>query len=102
LIEGRVFDEVTGNSITGTPDAPLHIACYGPGRPKSGAACQSVRVDENGRFRLRVAPGLNYPYIMTPDIWERTLGRADFQAGIEVTAGTTTKLDFLVSPVKPR
>jgi 5-hydroxyisourate hydrolase-like protein (transthyretin family) len=101
-IEGRVVDAATGGAITGTPDRPLYVANYGPGRPKSGAACQSTKVDENGWFRLRVAPGTNYPYIMTPDIWNRTEGRKDFQAGIAVKEGEPTKIVFMVAPAKPR
>jgi len=101
-IEGRVLDAASGGAITGTPDRPLYVANYGPGRPKSGAGCQSTKVDENGWFRLRVAPGLNFPYIMTPDLWNRTEGQADFQAGIEVKEGEATKLTFRVAPAKPR
>ncbi len=97
-IEGRVLDATTGEPITGTPDQPLHVACYGPGRPKSGSACQSATVDEMGQFRLRVAPGLNYPYVMSPDLWSRTEGRDAFQAGMEVNEGMSTKMDFRVVP----
>lgn len=101
-IEGRVVDAASGGAITGTPDRPLYVANYGPGRPKSGAGCQSTKVDENGWFRLRVAPGLNFPYIMTPDLWNRTDGKAEFQAGVEVKEGEATKLTFRVVPAKPR
>jgi 5-hydroxyisourate hydrolase-like protein (transthyretin family) len=101
-VEGRVVDATTGAPITGTADRPLYVACHGPGRPKSGAAVQSARVDEKGRFRLRVAPGLTYPYIMTPDLWSRTEGKADFQAGIEVKAGEATTVVFRTTPTKPR
>jgi hypothetical protein len=46
-IEGRVIDTASGGAMTGTPDRPLYIGCYGPGRPKSGAACQSAMRQES-------------------------------------------------------
>jgi len=99
-IEGRVVDAATDNPIGGTPDRPLYVGCYGPGRPKSGAACLATRVDEKGEFRLRLPPGLNYPYIMTSEMWSRTEGRTDVEAGIEVKAGEVTKVVFRVAPAK--
>jgi 5-hydroxyisourate hydrolase-like protein (transthyretin family) len=101
-IKGQIVDQTTGTPITGTPDQPLYVACYGPGRPKSGAACQSVRVDEKGEFRLLVAPGLNYPYIMTSDLWSRTQGKDGFDAGIDVKAGESTTLVFRTTPARQR
>jgi 5-hydroxyisourate hydrolase-like protein (transthyretin family) len=97
-IEGRVLDAVTGAPIGGTPERPLYVGCYGPGRPKSGAAIQSAMVDENGGFKLRVAPGTNYPYITAPALWSRTDGKADIEAGVEVKAGATTTVTFRVNP----
>lgn len=75
---------------------------YGPGRPKSGAACQSARVDADGHFKLRVAPGLNYPYLMSTDRWQVTDGRAAFEAGVTVKAGEATRVEFKVAPAQPR
>ena len=97
-LDGRVVDAATGAPLTGTPDRPLYVASYGPGRPKSGAAVQSVVVDADGKFKLRLAPGLNYPYIMTPDLWSRTQGKAAFQAGVEVKDGESTQVEFRVGP----
>jgi 5-hydroxyisourate hydrolase-like protein (transthyretin family) len=101
-IEGRVVDATTGAPIAGTKDQPLRVACFGPGRPKSAGYYHVARVDENGEFRLRVAPGRNYPYIMTSEMWSRTEGKAHFEAGIEVKAGEATKVSFRVTPGKPR
>jgi 5-hydroxyisourate hydrolase-like protein (transthyretin family) len=97
-IEGRVLDAVTGAPIGGTAERPLRLGCYGPGRPKSGAAVQAAEVDGNGGFKLRVAPGVNYPYLMAPDLWSRTDGKADLEAGVEVKAGATTTVTFRVNP----
>src|SRR5262249_19179563 len=99
-LEGRVVDRATGNPVPGSPDRPMYVGCYGPGRPKSGAACQAARVDEGGRFKLRVAHGVNYPYIMTSDLWKRVADRADFEAGVTVKTGESTKLEFKVGPVQ--
>jgi hypothetical protein len=87
--------------ITGTPERPLLVVCYGPGRPKSGGAFHTTKVDENGWFRMRVVPGRNYPF-MSPDLWKRTEGRADIEAGVEVKDGETIRLDFRITPPKPR
>jgi hypothetical protein len=97
-IVGRVLDAVTGAPIGGTAERPLRLGCYGPGRPKSGAAVQAAEVDGNGGFKLRVAPGVNYPYLMAPDLWSRTDGKADLEAGVEVKAGATTTVTFRVNP----
>lgn len=40
------------------------VANYGPAKPQTGAAVNSAKVKPDGTFRLRVAPGNNYIYIM--------------------------------------
>ena len=42
----------------------MRIAHYGPARPATGAAVTSTTVDDEGNFRLHVAPGRNYVYLM--------------------------------------
>src|SRR5262249_5736986 len=70
-LEGRVIDAATGLPIGGGPNpGRLTIAIYGPSRPQSGAAVQAVEVNAEGRFKIRAAPGVNYPYIMQPDFNE--------------------------------
>jgi beta-lactamase regulating signal transducer with metallopeptidase domain/5-hydroxyisourate hydrolase-like protein (transthyretin family) len=100
-IEGRLVDAETRRPIDGTKDRRLRVASYGPGRPRSGAACQSSEVDAHGRFRLHVAPGVNYPYIMQWDLWERTQRREYFQQGIEVISGEVASVEFRILPAKP-
>jgi beta-lactamase regulating signal transducer with metallopeptidase domain/5-hydroxyisourate hydrolase-like protein (transthyretin family) len=101
-IEGRLVDAATDKPISGAvKGASLDVGLYGPSRPKSGAACQSSKVDEQGRFRLHVAPGTNFPYIMLPEVWERTQHRDYFQKGVEVKSGEIVSIVFRILPTKP-
>jgi hypothetical protein len=95
-----VVDVATGEPVGGTAEQPISVGCYGPGRPKSGAAVQSARVDEQGRFRLRVAPGVNYPYVMSSIPGNRVADRTAYETGVEVKAGETTQVDFRATPAK--
>ncbi|CAN5549284.1 hypothetical protein BH10PLA2_BH10PLA2_18620 [soil metagenome] len=100
-IEGRLVDVETGKPLGSLANRPLQVACYGPGHPQSGAVCQSCQVDEHGTFRLHVAPGLNYPYIMQPDISDRMQRREFYDKGIGVQSGEITILEFRILPTKP-
>jgi beta-lactamase regulating signal transducer with metallopeptidase domain/5-hydroxyisourate hydrolase-like protein (transthyretin family) len=101
-IEGRLVDAATGKPISGAvKGASLDVGLYGPSQPRSGAACESSKVDEQGRFRLHVAPGTNFPYIMLPDVWERTQRREYFQKGVEVKSGEVVSIVFRILPTKP-
>jgi beta-lactamase regulating signal transducer with metallopeptidase domain/5-hydroxyisourate hydrolase-like protein (transthyretin family) len=101
-LEGQVTDARTGKAIVNdTRGERLLVGLYGPSRPKSGAACQASRVDEHGRFRLRVAPGINYPYVMDGEYWTRTQRREFFEKGLDVRAGEVVSVVFRVLPAKP-
>jgi 5-hydroxyisourate hydrolase-like protein (transthyretin family) len=100
-IEGRIVDAVTGKPLSSKNLPRLSVGAYGPARPKSGAAVTYSPVDENGRFALRVAPGKNYPYIMTRDVWQRTQDREKYQAGIDVGEGELVVLNFRVLDEAP-
>jgi 5-hydroxyisourate hydrolase-like protein (transthyretin family) len=101
-IEGQLVDAKTGQPVGKQVNEPrLAVGLYGPSRPKSGAACQSCPVDDQGRFRLHVAPGINFPYIMTPDIWERTQRQEYFTKGIEVKSGEVVSVIFRILEEKP-
>jgi beta-lactamase regulating signal transducer with metallopeptidase domain/5-hydroxyisourate hydrolase-like protein (transthyretin family) len=101
-IEGRLVDAATGKPISGAiKGGPLEVGLYGPSQPKSGAACDSSKVDEQGRFRLHVAPGTNFPYIMQPDYWKRTQRHEYFQKGVEVKSGEVVSIVFRILPTKP-
>jgi hypothetical protein len=102
-IEGQLVDAESGKPVVRDPgsDQVLRVGLYGPSRPKSGAACLSSPVDGHGRFRIRVAPGVNFPYIMYPEVWERTQRREFYEQGIEVKAGEVASLVFRILPTKP-
>jgi hypothetical protein len=102
-IEGRLLDADSGSPVVRDPASGqrLQVASYGPARPKSGAACQSAEVDDQGRFSLRVAPGRNFPYIMYPQVRERVLGPDVFEQGIDVGAGELVTVLFRILPKKP-
>jgi beta-lactamase regulating signal transducer with metallopeptidase domain/protocatechuate 3,4-dioxygenase beta subunit len=102
-IEGRLIDAETDKPISRHPQNQqrLRVAVYGPSRPKSGACCQGSDVDDRGTFRLHVAPGINYPYIMYSDVWNRTQRRAFYEKGIEVKSGEIVSLVFRILPKEP-
>jgi protocatechuate 3,4-dioxygenase beta subunit len=96
-IEGRLIDAKTGGVFSGLPkNRRVSVAFYGPAHPKSGAACGGGEVNGNGYFRFRVTPGINYPYIMMPELWRRTQKREYYEKGIEVKAGETVNLEFRI------
>jgi beta-lactamase regulating signal transducer with metallopeptidase domain/5-hydroxyisourate hydrolase-like protein (transthyretin family) len=105
-IEGRLVDAATGKPISGAVK-DCYLCCtvglHGPSRPKSGGGVQWSRVDEQGRFRLHVAPGTNFPYIQQTDAWEweRTQHHDFFQKGIEVKSGEVVSLVFRILPTMP-
>lgn len=93
-IEGTVVDGA-GKPITKTPEGEIiRIGLYGPSRPKSGAAIQSTKVDDRGRFRLRAAPGTNWPYICVDMSPLDSLSPGD----VEVFEGKTTHVLISVMP----
>jgi beta-lactamase regulating signal transducer with metallopeptidase domain/5-hydroxyisourate hydrolase-like protein (transthyretin family) len=102
-IEGRLIDAESGKPISHHPQNQqrLTVAIYGPSRPKSGACCLPSDVDDRGNFRLHVAPGINFPYIMYPDVWNRTQRREFYQKGIEVKSGEIVNLVFRILPKEP-
>ena len=102
-LEGRLVDAETHEAVSRDPGSGrrLEVGLYGPSRPRSGAACQASRVDDQGNFRLHVAPGLNFPYIMYPDAWTRTQRRDFYEKGIEVKTGEIVRLEFRILPKKP-
>lgn len=102
-IEGRLIDAETSKPISRDPRSQqrINVAVYGPSRPKSGAACQASEVDDNGVFRLHVPPGINFPYIMHSDVWNRTQRREYYEKGIEVKSGEVASLVVRILPKEP-
>jgi hypothetical protein len=62
VVFGKYIDAATGSPVV--PLEPMWVAHYGPARPRSGAAVTSTVLESDGSYRLRVAPGENYIYIM--------------------------------------
>ncbi len=63
LIVGRVIHADTGKPFR--PVSPDHLGpspylrMYGPSRPRSGGACETASIQDDGSFQLRAAPGRN-------------------------------------------
>jgi hypothetical protein len=68
------------------------VAHYGPARPRTGAAVTNTPINADGTYRLRVAPGRNYVYLMSD-------GHAF--AYIDVEDGREAKLDLSSSNSRP-
>jgi len=88
MVEGEVFDKVTGAPLPG-----VSVGSYGPHRPQSSAAIVVTRTDAHGRYRLRVAPGECYIYVSGPPPDYANPGST-----IQVAEGETATLDFTVGP----
>lgn len=90
-LEGRVLtwrrEPVSHDPKTGER---LRVGLSGPSRPRSGASIESCPVDDDGRFRLRVPAGRNFPYVLSPEVWQRTWSKEMYERGIDVdeTDGT--------------
>jgi hypothetical protein len=79
----------------------LRVALYGPSRPKNGAAVESIAVDDEGRFRIRVPAGLNRPYVMSQAFRERAAGLAQLSMEVNVRDGETVNVTFRVVDKEP-
>jgi 5-hydroxyisourate hydrolase-like protein (transthyretin family) len=102
-LEGQLVDALTGKPMVfEAKDLKPSVYLYCPSRPKSGAACQFCSVDNQGRFRLHVAPGINYPYVANSEFRERTQ-RGDYylEKGVEVKASEIVSIEFRILPIKP-
>jgi hypothetical protein len=69
-LRGVVVDRDTGQPVPG-----IQVGCYGPARPRSGAAVESHKADDQGRFTFHVPPGEHYVYLMEGDIGSRLAHR---------------------------
>lgn len=91
-VRGTVVDGKSGRPIDGT-ESNLRVAHYGPARPKTGAAVTSALVGSDGKYRLHVAPGRNYIYLMS--------GRGT-PAYVEVGEGQTVEHDLADNDTRPQ
>lgn len=95
FIKGSVID-TAGNPVAQAEGQRIVIGVYGPARPKSGPAIQAVYVDAKGRFRIRVPPGLNYPYISSVHPRSVVEGNEFEENGVTVVDGQTTDVEFRI------
>jgi protocatechuate 3,4-dioxygenase beta subunit len=102
-LEGRVLTPY-GEPVSREPKTGerLKIGLYGPARPRSGTVFESCLVEDDGRFRLRVAAGRNFPQILCPDVWQRTWRKDRFERGIDVVAGQPLAVNFRILDRQPR
>lgn len=70
FVTGTVIDVATNEPVVPAGDRAPRVAHYGPARPRTGAAVTSTKVNPDGTYRLRVAPGTNYIYLMTGGSFE--------------------------------
>lgn len=95
FITGRVLHFETGEPLSRAADGRrIRIGLYGPSKPSSGAAIESVVVADDGTYRIRVAPGENRPYLQMLRVVKQT-SRPGY---ISVAEGETIELDFYVDP----
>lgn len=65
FVVGTVFDTTTSKPLRSDRDHRTAVAHYGPARPRTGAAVTSTAINADGTYRLRVAPGRNFVYLMS-------------------------------------
>jgi beta-lactamase regulating signal transducer with metallopeptidase domain/protocatechuate 3,4-dioxygenase beta subunit len=93
FVVGTVLDAATGKPMTPGRDNPIYVAHYGPARPRTGAAVTNTPINADGTYRLRVAPGRNFVYLMSD---------ANSSAYVNVEDGREAKLDLTLSNSRPR
>jgi hypothetical protein len=86
FVVGKVIDGATGKPFAPALGQSQYVAHYGPARPRTGAAVTSTKIQDDGTYRLRVAPGRNYVYLMDP--------KANASAWVEVVDGQEAQLDL--------
>ena len=88
-LTGRIIHPRTGDPVVFNDSKQrLIVSSYGPATPKRNVigGMQMAVVDDDGRFRIRVAPGDNYPYLVNIQA-ERMGWDTDRQPPIVVPAG---------------
>jgi Leucine-rich repeat (LRR) protein len=102
-IEGRILTS-RGEPMSRDPETGdrLWIGLNGPARPRSGASFESSPVDDDGRFRLRAPAGRNFPYLLSPEVWQRTWRKEKYERGIEVEANQPLAVNFRILEQKSK
>lgn len=103
IIEGQVLNAATGQPVNiSDRGQPIALGLFGPSSPqgKTIAPARLAIVDKRGRFRMRAAPGENFPYFVNTRgdrmAWDTTK-----QPAVVVKEGTTTAYDMIITPPVP-
>lgn len=100
LIAGGFIAGQVKNGSTGEPTArtdagsPIVIGLIGPSEP---TGIRLGTADHAGRFKLRAAPGENFPYLVNLH-GDRMSWDTEKQPPVRVKEGETTEYDMLVTP----
>ena len=104
LICGKVLNASTHEPVTTSSNGNRTVlGLYGPSHPPTRVNYVPARltlVDDQGRFRLRAAPGENFPYLLNMNC-DRTPSDTLLQRPVIVKEGQTTAYDMLVTPQLP-
>lgn len=100
FIAGRVVNAATGQPVTVSESGePIMLGLIGPSQPVGRAVSPArlARVDSSGRFRLRAAPGENFPYLVNTR-GDRMAWDTREQPPVVVEEGETTAYDMRITP----
>jgi hypothetical protein len=104
VISGQVLNASTHQPVTVSSNGNrIVLGLFGPSHPpmrRNEVPVRLARVDAEGRFRLRAAPGENFPYLLNINC-ERKPSDTLLQRPVIVKEGQTTAYDMLVTPQLP-
>ena len=95
FITGQVIDDATGKPVL--PGEFASVSLHGPSRPMSGYTTESVRVAGDGTFRMRVAPGVNFPWLRPRSPWKAVGPMGPTSNAVHVADGETVEMVFRVA-----
>lgn len=99
-IEGHIVNSKTTERMSLTKKGDkIKIGLFGPSRPMSRVINPTglAIVDTDGRYRIRVAAGDNFPYFVNTH-GDRMGWDTQRKSPVVVTAGKTTTYDMLITP----
>ena len=97
-IVGKVIDPATNQPVDGS-QTKIRVGHHGPARPMTGAAVTSTPVKTDGTYRLHVAAGRNYVYLMSGNAAPAYLNIGDGQTvKHDFTIGTKSKISIGADP----
>ena len=100
FISGQVINTVKGTIVsTSESGEPVMLGLYGPSQPmgRAIAPLRLAAVDKSGRFKLRAAPGENFPYFVNTR-GVRMAWDTQKQPPVIVKEGETTDYNMLITP----